>query len=278
METIFVDGKALSEKILASVASDLAKFSDPPRLAVIAFGEGSAHYIQQKRRAAERVGAEFHSYILPARPGSNQARAELNKVVRQSHAHAVVVQLPLPEGVGNAILNVIPPEKDPDLLSDRSIGLFFNGRLPITPPTAEAVLTVLRQTKTTLNGKTASLFGHGHLVGKFLVPLLLAEQVIVRIVSHKLELADVQSFTRGSDIIISATGDPLFLKAEHLPVGAAVIDAGFSLLDGRIVGDIDFANAESRFTVASQVPGGIGPVGVANLFKNIATLYSLYHQ
>ncbi len=268
------DGKQLANKILDSIKKETNSWPQKPNLAVISFGDekNNSSYIVQKRKTAESLGFGFNDYNY-SKDDFSKAREYLNKIVKMESVSAVVVQMPLPAEINNSILNVILPEKDPDLLCDRSVGAFFNGHSLINPPTAEAILDVFKEENISLLGKKVALFGYGRLVGRFLVPMLIKEGATVAVIDKDTPKEDAKHISLCSDIIISAVGEANLIKSDMVKDGSVVIDAGFSILDGNIVGDVDLESVKDKISLITPVPGGVGPITVARLFSNVAKLF-----
>ena len=268
------DGKQLANKILDSIKKETNSWPQKPNLAVISFGDekNNSSYIVQKRKTAESLGFGFNDYNY-SKDDFSKAREYLNKIVKMESVSAVVVQMPLPAEINNSILNVIPPEKDPDLLCDRSVGAFFNGHSLVNPPTAEAILDVLKESNIVITGKKVALFGYGRLVGRFLVPMLIKEGATIAVIDKDTPKEDAKHISLGSDIIISAVGEANLIKSDMVKDGSVVIDAGFSILDGNIVGDVDLESVKDKISLITPVPGGVGPITVARLFSNVAKLF-----
>lgn len=266
------DGKAYADTLLQKLKKKVGKMNTPPHLAVIYFGGDQSRYVSQKEKLADLCGINISTFALKQDLSTPEVREKISVIAQNADHTAIIVQLPLPEQIDVSVLDSIPPEKDPDVLSASSIGTFFNGTLSITPPTPQAVMAVIKESGAELNGARVCLFGHGKLVGRFLVPILLQEQATVSIAAHPQKKEDMQTFCKNADIIISATGDGQFLPASILPKDSVVIDAGFSVLDGGVVGDIHFDVSRDTFSFVSPVPGGIGPIGIAMLFRNCIQL------
>src|SRR3989344_5900413 len=265
------NGNKFAREILEGLKQESKTLAVKPGVAVVGFGEESA-FIKRKRETAEFLGFNFRYHSFDESIGAKEFRERLNEIVRSHGVTAVVVQLPLPRNIKPAALNAIPIEKDPDFLSDRAVGLFFNDRSIVSPPSAQAIIGILERDGTKLENSKVAVFGYGNLVGRFLVKMLLDAKAQVRIAAHPMSQEDISEFVSGSDIVISAVGSHRFLDAALLPEGAAVVDAGFSMLDGKIAGDINFEAVPDKFKLIVPVPGGVGPVGVAMLFKNIIEL------
>ncbi|MEK7500739.1 MAG: tetrahydrofolate dehydrogenase/cyclohydrolase catalytic domain-containing protein, partial [Patescibacteria group bacterium] len=168
------NGKELAQEILDNLKSAISSWSKKPRLAVVSLGqESQSAFIKQKEKAANFLACGFKHFNYAADISAAELRGRLNKIVKSRLNTAVIVQMPLPEHVNSSILNVIPPEKDPDLLSDRAVGMFFNGRALVEPPTAAAVFRILESANIDLAGKKAVVFGWGRLTGRFLAPMFL---------------------------------------------------------------------------------------------------------
>lgn len=272
MKTEVFDGKAFAQEILKELKKEVAVLEKKPNLVVVSFGAGQSNFIRRKEETAEFLGVGFKHYGFEEAIGTKEARQRLNQITKANQTSAVVIQLPLPKNINPSILNVIPLRKDPDFLSDKMVGLFFNNRAFITPPTAKAIIAILGKSNIELAGKEVSVFGYGALTGRFLVKLLLDRKAAVRVAAHPADDNKIKKFTKGVDVVISAVGSPHFLNGELLPEGAVVVDAGFSTVDGDIRGDVNFEAAQDRFRLIVPVPGGVGPVGVAMLFKNIVSL------
>ncbi|MDP3764055.1 MAG: bifunctional 5,10-methylenetetrahydrofolate dehydrogenase/5,10-methenyltetrahydrofolate cyclohydrolase [bacterium] len=278
------DGRQLANKILEEIKKETNLWPQKPSVAVVSFGakKDNSSYIIQKRKTAESLGFGFKHYHY-SKDDFSKARVYLNKIVKMENVSAVVVQMPLPAEINTSILNVIPPEKDPDLLSDRSVGMFFNEHSLVNPPTAEAILDILKEENISLSGKKIALLGYGRLVGRFLVPMLIKEGATVSIIDKNTPKEQVKQISLGSDIVISAVGEANLIKGDMLKSGAVVIDAGFSILDpalagkggvdGKIVGDVDLDSVKDKISLITPVPGGVGPITVARLFSNVAKLF-----
>lgn len=273
------DGNKLAQKILESLKQETSAWPRKPSVAVVNFGDKSSNssYIAQKRKTADFLGFAFNHYHY-SELDFPKARDYLNKISRSEKHTAVVVQMPLPREVNPAVLNVIPVEKDPDLLSDRAVGMFFNGRPWVNPPTAGAILKILAEAAVSLANKQVILFGHGRLVGRFLLPLLLQSGAAVTVIDRFTDREKVLALSQEADIIISAVGQANLITGDMVKDGVAVVDAGFSLIDGKIKGDVEFESVAPKASLITPMPGGVGPVSVALLFENNKVLFEKFHK
>lgn len=271
MKTNVFDGNKFAQEVLDELKKEAETLSATPGVAVVGFGKESA-FVRRKRETAEFLGFKFQYHSFNDTVSTKEFSERLNEIVRGPGVGSVVVQLPLPAGINPAALNVIPVAKDPDFLSDRATGLFFNDSSLVKPPTAAAIVAILDKERITLDGASVCVFGYGKLVGRFLVKMLLDRKARVRVVAHPMNRESISEFVSGNEVVISAVGSPYFLDAKLLPEGAVVVDAGFSILDSVVKGDINFEAVSDKFKLIVPVPGGVGPVGVAMLFKNIIKL------
>lgn len=268
------DGNKLAQKILEEIKTETSTWPKKPSVAVVSFGQKgeNSSYVIQKKKTADFLGFSFKHYHY-FESDFSKSREYLNKIAKMEKVSAVVVQMPLPQEINYSVLNVILPEKDPDLLSDRSVGMFFNGRSLVKPPTPSAILKILKESGIVLENKKTVIFGYGQLVGRFLAPMLIKEGGVVTIIEKGLLPSEVLSVSRQADIIISAVGEVNLIRADMVKDKAVVIDAGFSLVDGRVSGDIEFDSVSKKASLITPVPGGVGPVSVAELFSNVIKLF-----
>lgn len=272
------DGRKLSIEILDSIKSEVSCWKGKPFMAVVSVGVDFSAYILQKKKAAEFLGFGFRHFNFKPTISSAKFREELNRISKSRKNTSVIVQLPLPEKINNSVLNVIPLEKDPDLLSDKAIGSFFNGRAIVEPPTPRAIIRILEESKIGLENKNIAVFGYGKLVGRFLVPMLLEKGAVVSVIEKGLPRENVLEISAKADIIISATGVPNSITADMVKIGAVVVDSGFSIVDGKIIGDVGFEAVKNKVSLITPVPGGVGPMGIAMLCQNIAQLFKKFNK
>ena len=271
---MIIDGKKLAEEIKISLAKDISKLGKKLRLAVVRVGENlvTKKFLEQKRKFGEAIGIDVRMYSLPENISTNALRKKLAEIVHIKQNSYIIVQLPLPKQVhAQYILDGIVPEKDPDMLSSKSVGAFAAGRSPIVPPIVGAVKHIFEKYEVALRRKHAVVVGAGRLVGKPLALWLLRQSCVLTILDE--HAPNVDRWTQMADVVISGTGVPGLIKPEMVKDGAVVIDCGTaeSREDGRLVGDVNPAVA-AKTSLFATVPGGIGPLTVAMLFSNIVTL------
>ncbi len=262
---MIIDGKKIAEEIILSLISTRAAIERPLTLGVL-MGAGDAasdSYVRIKERVATRLDITLVREPVDEAATHDEVSAQLQKLI--DSCDAVIVQLPMPPALNvGLLLKSIPKEKDIDALSPEP---------RVMAPVAAAVLEVLRQAHVSAFDKKVVVVGEGRLVGRPVAEALRAEGGEVEVVT--LEKGSLRSL-KDADIVVSGAGKPHFITPHMLKSGAVLIDAGTSesLKDsekGKVVGDIDPACADiaSAFT---PVPGGIGPIAIAMLFKNFFTL------
>ena len=269
----FLDGKKLSQRILEGLKKKIKNSSLKLRLAVIQVGENSVSevYIRNKGRAAEKVGMGFKVYRFPDRPESEKLKREIKKICRNPRNSGVIIQLPMSKGLSqDAFLNLIPWKKDIDVLSSDGLGRFYQGTSKIIPPTVAGILELLESYKVELKGKNVVLVGAGRLVGLPLSIELIRRKATISILNEFSQ--NPSSFTKRADVLISGVGKPNLVKGNMVKRGVVVIDAGTTMFKGKLVGDVDFQSVSKKASYITPVPGGVGPLTVACLLRNLVKL------
>lgn len=268
-----LDGKKLADRILSNLKREIKNRRLKLRLAVILVGENpvSEIFINQKKKTCEKTGIDFKLFKLPSKIKPQVLKKEVEKIVKNSVNSGVIIQLPLPKRLNvQEILNLVSQEKDVDALSEKSLGKFYQGTLNILPPTVEGILRLLKEYKLKLKEKNIVIVGAGRLVGFPLAIQLLKEKATISVLNEFTR--DAPSFTRKADILISGVGKPNLIKGNMIKKGAIIIDAGTSIKKETIAGDIDFKSVSRKASFLTPVPGGVGPMTVACLLKNLVKL------
>ncbi len=268
-----LDGKKLSEKILKNLRREIERLKLKLTLGIIQVGENkvSEVYINSKKRASQKIGIGFQVFKFPEDIGKEKLKKEIEKIVNSPSISGVIIQLPMPKEYSpEEFLNLIPSEKDIDLLSEKSLGKFYQGKSKILPPTVSGILKLLKSGKVKLKGKNVVIFGAGRLVGFPLSLVLVREKATVSVLNEFTK--DVSYFTQKADIIISGVGKPNLVRGEMVKRGVVIIDAGTSKVKGKLVGDVDFKSVSKKASLITPVPGGVGPMTVASLLENLVKL------
>lgn len=270
-----LDGKKLAEKILKEVKSEAGKLEKPLRLAIVIVGEDPVvrKFVEQKKKKADEAGINIRIYPFSGAITTNELRKRLAEIVHEENNHGVIVQLPLPSHINaQYILNAVTPEKDVDMLSAKSLGNFVVGKSAIMSPVAGAIKAFFEEYKIEYQAKHIAVVGAGNLVGRPVALWLLSEHATFSVITK--DTPDPASLLRSADIIISGIGVSGFISEEVVREGIVVIDAGTSESEGKMIGDVDFESVSSKASFITPVPGGVGPVTIALLFKNLVTLYN----
>lgn len=255
---MIVDGRAIASQLLASTKVRVLKLSHRPKVIALVGNETPAtrSYLKIKSARAADAGCDFEVRPYPS---------------TYEDASAVIVQLPLSEGVdGKAACDAIPFEKDADVLSSAARAKFESGEASaLLPPVVGAVKKVLESCGVEVAGKRAVVVGKGFLVGAPVATWLNQQGADVTVVTR--ETADLFEALSSADIVVSGAGVPNLITPDVLKQGVVLIDAATSESNGIIAGDADPACAD-KCSFFTPVPGGIGPIAVACLFENAATL------
>ena len=279
--------------IAKSIIQELKKQEVPKKiLAVILVGDNSESlsFLKQKEKIAKELSVDFRVYKFPEDTKNDDLRKEVGKIASLKNVGGVIIQLPLPDHLNrHYILNVIPREKDVDVLGERALGAFYTGRNPILPPAVATVEEILNSKSYILNSKKVAVVGAGFLVGKPVITWLMSpvrgEKVKeLCVFKSGSDLSKLKNF----DLIISGVGQAGIIKPEMLKDNVGVIDFGYSIKQEsrimnnesskKIYGDFDVSRIQdSRFKIHASgfytpTPGGTGPILVAKLFENFYNL------
>jgi len=270
---IILNGKKLAGEILAKVKKGIKSRRLRLGLAVILVGDNpiSKIYIRQKEKACQKVRIIFRLFKFPAKIKIEKLKRDIEEIVRDPDNSGIIIQLPLPNNFNTQeILNLIPPEKDIDVLSETSLGKFSQKTLPILPPVVSGIANLLKKHKIKIQGKNILIIGIGRLVGYPLAIWFLQENATVSVINKYSK--DILSFTKKADILISGVGKPNLIEGNMVKKGVVVIDAGTSVENGKLRGDIDFKSVSKKASYITPVPGGVGPMTVACLIENLLKL------
>jgi methylenetetrahydrofolate dehydrogenase (NADP+)/methenyltetrahydrofolate cyclohydrolase len=267
-----LDGRKIAQKILKNLTRRIR--GRHPNLAVVSVGQNpvSQKYLERKRQAAEAAGIGFRVFIFPSNINESKLKAEIKKICQKPANSGIVIQLPLPlnHSITQSLLNLVPPEKDPDCLTAENFGRFCQGQASVLPPVVGAVKKLFEEYKIKLPGKKAVVVGAGRLVGLPVSLWLMKEGAIVTVCNRSTDnLAD---FTQKADIVISGAGQSNLITGSMIKSGAVVVDCGTSAENSEVVGDIEMSSVIKKTGYLSPVPGGVGPLTVACLLENLITL------
>lgn len=269
---VIMDGKALAAQLMASLQDRVAALKArgvQPGLAVVLVGEDPASqiYVRNKERACQELSLHSETIRLPADTTQAALEAQIDRLNADPRIHGILVQLPLPAGLDEeAALARILPEKDVDGFHAVNAGKLMTGADGVIPCTPKGILYMLKASGVPLAGKEAVVIGRSNIVGKPVAMLLLRENCTVTICHSHTE--NLPAVTRRGDILIAAVGKAGFVTADMVKPGAAVVDVGINRVDGKVVGDVDFAAVSQMAGWISPVPGGVGKMTIGMLMEN----------
>ena len=280
MTASIIDGKAFAAGLRARVAEYAATFEQAAGrkagLAVVLVGEDPASkvYVASKGKATIECGMNSFEHRLPEDASQEALLALVDQLNADPAVDGILVQLPLPKHLDEqAVVARISPDKDVDGLTPISTGRLALGLPGLVPCTPLGSLMLLKDRLGDLSGKDAVVIGRSILVGKPMAQLLLAENCTVTIAHSRTR--DLPDVVRRADIVVAAVGRPEMIKGDWIKPGATVIDVGINRLapaegqaKGRLVGDVDYAEALQVAGAVTPVPGGVGPMTIAVLLRN----------
>lgn len=270
MTATIISGTTLAASLRAEIAARVEQLGYQPGLAVVLVGEdpASAVYVRNKDRAAQSAGLRATTYRMPAETTQGELLDVVDRLNVDPDVDGILVQFPLPSHIDTSvIIAAIDPAKDVDGFHPLNVGRLHDGAAGLAPCTPRAIIRLLRQSGATLRGARALVIGRSSIVGRPVASLLLAEDATVTI-GHS-RTVDLPERCREADILIAAVGRAEMVRGDWVKPGATVIDVGINRLDnGRLVGDVAYAEAVEVADMITPVPGGVGPMTIACLLEN----------
>jgi len=276
---VLMFGKELAEIIKDDLRKEIKIKKIKLFLAVLLIGknEASLKYVDIKKKECVKIGIGFKLFKLNEKVTQEKVLSLINKLNADKSITGILVQVPIPAKFDrDKILQAISPEKDVDGLNAVNQGKLMNNIDGLCPATPEGIINLLRYYQVPLVSKRVIVVGKSNLVGKPLALMLLREKATVTIANSKTR--NLKELTLGSDIVISATGHPKLIKKDMLKNDAVVINVGAKLVDGKMIGDVDFENVSKRTSFITPNFGGVGPMTVAMLLSNILKAYKLTNK
>jgi methylenetetrahydrofolate dehydrogenase (NADP+)/methenyltetrahydrofolate cyclohydrolase len=275
MPATILDGRSLAAELRLDIVrrSEALRARDiHPHLVVAIAGDGAASktYVKSLVREGERTGIAVTVDAVDAAAGTNDVRALLERLGGDPSVHGIILQQPLPAHLDiRSIAGAMPPDKDVDAASPLNLGrLAFSDGTEFIPATPAAVMALLeRSSRWPLNGVRACMVGRSSVVGLPVSLLMLRANATVTI-AHG-HTADLLRHTRDAEVLVVATGIPGLIRAGMVMPGATVIDVGTNYVDGKLVGDVAYAEVAEVAGEITPVPGGVGPVTNVTLMRNV---------
>jgi methylenetetrahydrofolate dehydrogenase (NADP+)/methenyltetrahydrofolate cyclohydrolase len=276
MSAHLLEGAPFADDIRAGVTRDVAAFVEAhgyaPTLAVVVCGRSapSMVYLERILKGCARVGIDGHLEDVDGETPEEMERglvATIRDLNADERVAGIIVQMPLPAGVRlRVVIDAIDPAKDIDGIHPMNAGLLRLGYEGFVPATAHAAMEMLHRSGAPIAGAEAVVIGRSPVVGMPVAFMLVKEDATVTVCHSK--TPDIAAHTRSADIVVVAAGKPGLLTGDMLKPGAVVIDVGINVVDGRIVGDVDFASAALVASAITPVPGGVGPLTNALLMAH----------
>ena len=273
MTATILDGKLVAAQVKDEVRARtaiLATRGVTAGLAVVLVGDdpASAVYVKAKTKDAREVGIAATDHRLPADTSQATLLALVAQLGSDPAVHGILVQLPLPRGLdADAVIAAIPPHKDVDGLHPDNLGRVAQGRPRFTACTPAGCMRLLAHGGVDLVGARAVVLGRSVLVGKPMALLLANADATVTLCHSRTR--DLPELVASADVVIAAVGRPGLVRGAWIKPGAAVIDVGINrTADGKLVGDVAYAEAVERAGCITPVPGGVGPMTRACLLEN----------
>jgi methylenetetrahydrofolate dehydrogenase (NADP+)/methenyltetrahydrofolate cyclohydrolase len=269
-----LEGGPIAAEIRAAVAEDVASFSAamgrPPALAVVIVGRDapSTVYLEQILRGCAKVGIDARFVELEGEATETAVVATIRELNADPRVDGVIVQMPLPRTIRlRSVIDAIDPAKDIDGIHPLNAGLLRLGYDGFLPATAHASVEILRRSGIEIAGQDAVVIGRSAVVGMPAAFLLVKEDATVTVCHTRTR--DLAGKVRQADIVVVAAGHPGLITGEMLKPGAVVVDVGINIVDGRIVGDVEFESAARVASAITPVPGGVGPLTNALLLTHL---------
>lgn len=275
-----IDGKQISAQVKQAVAEEVAQLKTEgihPGLAVVLVGDNPASkvYVGSKEKACEQLGIYSEKYLLPGETTEEELLELVEKLNHKPEINGILVQLPLPEQINEeTIINAIDPIKDVDAFHPNNVGKIMIGDFDFLPCTPAGIMDLIASTGVSIEGKNCVVIGRSNIVGKPMAMLLLHKNGTVTICHSRTQ--NLAEITREADILVAAVGRANFVTGDMVKEGAVVIDVGMNRLEnGKLCGDVNFAEASEKAGYITPVPGGVGPMTIATLMRNTVTAAKL---
>ncbi|MCR5410160.1 MAG: bifunctional methylenetetrahydrofolate dehydrogenase/methenyltetrahydrofolate cyclohydrolase FolD [Lachnospiraceae bacterium] len=273
---VLIDGKKISQEIKDEVKAEIERDNIKAALAVIIVGDDPASkvYVKNKKNACEYCGIESLSFELPEKTTEEELLELIDRLNRDTLVDGILVQLPLPPHIDeDKVIEAIDPKKDVDGFSTRSVGALSIGSDGFVSCTPAGIIELIKRSGVEIAGKECVVMGRSNIVGKPMAMLMLRENATVTVVHSKTK--HIEDICRRADILIVAIGKKMMITQDYVKDGACVIDVGIHRLDPvenrgkKLCGDVDFDDVEPLASYITPVPGGVGPMTIAMLMKNV---------
>lgn len=269
---MIIDGKQIADELLAELKREILDKKLKLRLAAILVGEDLEFkkFVEFKGKKAEEIGIEFKMFQFDENIDEATMIYHSEEICKKYDG--VLFELPLPKHLDQQkILDTVPVEKDVDVLSSEAQNLFYENKSKILPPAVEALKIVLEKYGFNPEGKKAAVFGQGILVGKPISHWLEFRGAEVHRIRSTTE--NPRQYSKQADIIVTGVGKPGLVDGNIVKDGVIIVDFGYGKnSEGKMLGDVDFESVAPKASLITPVPGGIGPILIAAVLKNLIKL------
>lgn len=270
---IRIDGKKISQEIKDELKAKVAEDKVAGKtacLAVIQVGAdpASSIYVRNKKNACAYIGIESLSYELPETTTEEELLTLIGELNQRDDVNGILCQLPVPKHIReDKIIKAIDPKKDVDGFHPENVGALLIGQKGYISCTPAGIIQLLKRSGIEIEGKHCVVVGRSNIVGKPMAILMLRENATVTIAHSRTK--NLKEICKEADILIAAIGKPKFFTADYMKEGAVVIDVGIHRQEnGKMCGDVDYADVEPHVSAITPVPGGVGPMTIAMLMSN----------
>ncbi len=271
---ILMDGNSLRDETVARLRKEIEAAGSPAvcLATVLVGGDKPSHiYVASKHKKAQEAGMISVGVHLEDDATQEQVEAEVRRLAADPTVHGILVQLPLPKHLdAEPVLALLPPEKDVDGLTERSMGRLLRGLPGHAPCTPLGVMRLLERYEIPTKGKRVVVIGRSTLTGLPQLVLFLRKggDATTTCTHSHTSPEDLKAYCREADIIVSCVGIARLITADHVKPGATVIDVGVSREEAKIVGDVDFDAVQAVAGAITPMPGGTGPMTIGCLLEN----------
>jgi methylenetetrahydrofolate dehydrogenase (NADP+)/methenyltetrahydrofolate cyclohydrolase len=269
MELLY--GKNVAKEITDQLKVDIFSRDKKPGLAVILIGENAASeiYVALKEKKAREIGMHFFCFNFPQTVSQDEIIEKIISLNNDESICGIIVQLPLPESFDTKkIITSIAIEKDVDGFHPENAQLFLNSRETIVPVFPQAIMCLIESSKEILENKKAVVLANSIEFGEIMTTMLNRKMIASKYILASDFTTNLKAI-KDADIVVTAMGSPELLKGSMLKDGAIIIDGGIEKIGARVVGDVDFSSTKALNGYITPVPGGVGPVTIACLLKNV---------
>ncbi|MCQ2481010.1 MAG: bifunctional methylenetetrahydrofolate dehydrogenase/methenyltetrahydrofolate cyclohydrolase FolD [Clostridia bacterium] len=271
-----IDGKKVRDHNLEIMKGEVAELNAQgvyPCLCVIIVGSDPASrvYVNNKKKACENIGIVSREYAMPEETTTEELLSLIDELNADKSVSGILCQMPVPKHIDSkAVLERIDPAKDVDCFHPYNVGKLVQGDNVMLPCTPAGMVEMLDYMGVEISGKHCVIIGRSDIVGKPMALLMLQRNATVTICHSR--TANLSEVCSQADILVAAVGRPNFVTADMVKDGAIILDVGINRMeDGKLCGDVNFAECEPKASMITPVPGGVGPMTITMLMRNTIT-------